>query len=156
MPKTSIDYNNTLIYKLCHKEDYDNANIYIGSTTNFTQRKNQHKFACINENAKEHNQKKYQYIRNNEGWNEWNMIEIEKYPCADKNESKAREEYWRTRFNANLNSIRCNQGLSHKEQCKIYRTDNIEHIKTYNQKNADRRKAYQKQYQETKKTEKLT
>jgi len=48
MPKTPIDYNNTLIYKLRHKEDYDNANIYIGSTTNFTQRKNQHKFACIN------------------------------------------------------------------------------------------------------------
>jgi len=78
------------------------------------------------------------------------MIEIEKYPCVDNNESKAREEYWRTHFNANLNSIRCNQGLSYKEQCKKYRTDNIEHIKAYNQNNADRRKAYQKQYRERK------
>ena len=39
MPKVPIDYSNTIIYKLVNKEDYDNANVYIGSTANFTQRR---------------------------------------------------------------------------------------------------------------------
>ena len=77
MPKTPIDYSKTIIYKLVHKEDYDNVNVYVGSTTDFIKRKNQHKNSCINEKQKGYNEKKYQYIRDNGGWNEWNMIEIE-------------------------------------------------------------------------------
>jgi hypothetical protein len=34
------------------------------------------------------------------------MIEVEKYPCNDGNEARAREEYWRCHFNAQLNTIR--------------------------------------------------
>ena len=107
MPRTPIDYSKTIIYKLVHSEDYDNANVYIGSTTDFVKRKNQHKKCCNNEKQKGHNEKKYQYIRDNGGWNEWNMIEIEKYPeCNDSNEARVREEYWRCHFNAQLNSKR--------------------------------------------------
>ena len=62
MPKLPIDHSNTTIYKLLHKEDYDNANIYIGSTTDFIRRKNAHKTVCCNEKSKEYNDKKYQYI----------------------------------------------------------------------------------------------
>ena len=59
MPRTPIDYSQICIYKLVHKEDYDNENIYIGSTTNFRKRKNQHKSSCNCETDKEHNQEKY-------------------------------------------------------------------------------------------------
>ena len=111
MPKIPTDYSKIVIYKLVHKEDYDNANIYIGSTSNFTQRKSQHKSNCLNENSKEYHSKKYQYIRDNKGWDEWNMIEIEKYPCNDKREAEAKEEYWRTYFNAVLNSNVCRYPL---------------------------------------------
>ena len=93
MPRIPIDYSKTIIYKLVHNEDYDNANIYIGSTTDFVKRKNQHKSICNNENYKEYNHKKYQYIRENGGWEEWNMIESEKHNCNDGNEARAREEY---------------------------------------------------------------
>jgi hypothetical protein len=101
MPRIPIDYANTIIYKLVHKEDYDNANVYIGSTTDFRVRKTTHKYSCNNENDKNYNQKKYQYIRENGGWDCFNMVE-----CNDGNEAKAREEYWRCYFNANLNSIK--------------------------------------------------
>ena len=57
MPKLPIDYSDTTIYKLVHKEDYDNANIYIGSTTDFIRRKNNHKNCCHNEKQKAHNDK---------------------------------------------------------------------------------------------------
>jgi len=139
MPKIPIDYNNTLIYKLCHKEDYDNANIYIGSTTNFTKRKNQYKLSCLDENAKEYHQKKYQCIRDNGGWDNCNMIEIEKYPFNDKREAAAKEEYWRTYF-AVLNSIKCYSSSDHKKEknagkCKKYCENNkvkiAEYLKEY-------------------------
>ena len=34
------------------------------------------------------------------------MIEIEKYPRNDGNETRTREEYWRSHFNAKLNTFR--------------------------------------------------
>ena len=99
MPKLPTDYSKTIIYKLVKNDDYDNVNIYIGSTTDFIRRKNNHKSNCCSEKSKEYNEKKYQYIRNNGGWGEWNMIEIQKYTCNDKREAEAREEYWRCHFN---------------------------------------------------------
>jgi len=57
MPKVPIDYSKTVIYKLVHKEDYDNANLYIGSTTNFTKRKCEHKSDCMNETGVKYNPK---------------------------------------------------------------------------------------------------
>ena len=59
MPKTPIDYSKTIIYKLVHNEDYDNAYIYIGSTSDFIRRKSEHKKSCNNEKSKEYNKNKY-------------------------------------------------------------------------------------------------
>jgi len=156
MPKIPTDYTKTIIYKLVNKEDYDNANIYIGSTTNFTKRKNYHKFSCLNEKSKEYHQKKYQSIRDNGGWNEWNMIEIEKYPCNDKKEAEAKEEYWRTHFNAVLNSKACSSLTDNKtEYGKIYRETNkgkiAENMKIYRQDNKEKRVEYNKIYSEVNK-----
>ena len=126
MPRTPIDYSKTIIYKLVHNEDYDNAYIYIGSTTDFVKRKYSHKISCHNEKQKDYNDKKYQYIRDNGGWNEWNMIEIEKYPeCNDGNEARAKEEYWKCHFNSQLNSRRAYiTDEERKEQKKQYSKDN--------------------------------
>jgi len=78
--------------------------IYIGSTTNFRQRKNRHKNNCNHINNKCYNLKVYKMIRDNGGWSEWSMIEIEKYPCADSNECRKRERELMEQFNANLNT----------------------------------------------------
>ena len=138
MPRTPIDYSKTVIYKLVKNDDYDNSNVYVGSTTDFVKRKNHHKTTCNNEKDKEFNQKKYQYIRENGGWEEWNMIEIEKHYCNDGNEARAREEYWRCHFNAQLNSQRA------------YRTDEErkEQMKEYREQNKEREKNNNKEYRE--------
>ena len=60
MAKQKIDYNKTEIYKLIHKDDINNENIYIGSTTNFRTRQSQHKTSCTNEKSKKYNLKVYQ------------------------------------------------------------------------------------------------
>ena len=145
MPKLPIDHSNTIIYKLVKNDDYENANIYIGSTTDFIRRKNNHKNNCNNEKKKEHNNKKYQYIRENGGWDEWNMIEVEKHNCNDSNEARAREEYWRCHFNAQLNT---NRAYTTVEQKKQY---GIEYYKEYYEKNKSKYLEYQKQYYNNKK-----
>ena len=94
MPRTPIDNSKTLIYKLVHKDDLENKNIYIGSTTDFRRRKNAHKTTCTNPKSKPYNNKVYQQIRENDGWDTWVMVEIEKFPCTDKREADARERYW--------------------------------------------------------------
>jgi hypothetical protein len=88
------DYSKTVIYKIKHNEDYDDINIYIGSTTNFKVRKNQHKNSCNNENNKDYNYPIYQYIRDKGGWEKFVMIPITNFPCNSKNEKEIKERYY--------------------------------------------------------------
>jgi hypothetical protein len=91
MPQKAIDYNNTVIYKLV-SNDLTFKSCYVGHTTDMTRRKQRHKNSCNNENNKEYNTKKYKMIRDNNGWDEWSMIEIQKYPCNDVYEAKKKNE----------------------------------------------------------------
>ncbi len=156
MPKLPIDYSNTTIYKMVHKEDYDNANIYIGSTTDFIRRKNKHKSSCNCVTNIGYTDKKYQYIRGNGGWECFNMIEVEKFPCNDGNEAKAREEYWRCHFNSQLNTKRAyTTDVERSERDKLYRGDNKDKIseqkKQYYETNKQKQLEYQKTYYNIKK-----
>ena len=80
MPKNQMDYSQTVIYKICCK-DVSVTDIYIGHTTNFIQRKHNHKTCCCNENSKNHNMNVYKFIRKNGGWNNWDIIQIEQINC---------------------------------------------------------------------------
>ena len=66
------DYSKTIIYKLINY-DYPEL-VYVGSTTNFTKRKQQHKSRCLNSNEKNYNLKVYVSIREYGVWENWNMI----------------------------------------------------------------------------------
>lgn len=125
MTKTKINYSNGVIYKIvCN--DLDCKDLYVGSTTNFTNRKNLHKSACTNENSKRYNLKVYKSIRANGGWNNWSMVLIEHYPCKDGNELRAKERLWYEQLNGTLNS--CIPNRSQKEQIKEYYKNNKEKI----------------------------
>ena len=100
MPKKEISYKNTVIYKIvCN--DLDIKELYVGSTTEFTKRKYQHRYNCMI--SKRNEFKVYEFIRSNGNWDNWSMIEIEKYPCCDGNEAKSRERYWIETLKATLN-----------------------------------------------------
>ena len=96
MPRLPIDYSNAVIYKISCR-DKSITEIYIGSTTNFTKRKHEHKSICNNINTKDYNNQKYIFIRENGGWNNWEMIEIEKVQCHSKRDLEKKL------FNINLN-----------------------------------------------------
>ena len=102
MPKKDIDYSKCVIYKIvCN--DLSITDIYVGSTTDFIKRKYTHKRNCINEDSVQYNLNIYKCMRGNGGWENWAMYEIEKFPCNDSNEARARERYWYEELKANLN-----------------------------------------------------
>ena len=98
MPRMPINYQNCVIYKIvCLDPNIEYT--YVGSTTNFIERKNLHKSRCSITN-KNNYYKLYQTIRENSGWENWTMVQIEEYPCNNKREAECREEYWRVELNA--------------------------------------------------------
>ena len=147
MPFKNIDYSKTIIYKICCN-DLNVKEIYVGSTCNFIKRKSKHKDSCNNIKSKQYNYKLYQFIRDNQGWENFSMIEIEKYSCNDNNEARSRERYWYENLNATLNIIKPIRTIEEKtEYDKEYRQ--TEKYKEYEQ--SEQRKEYQKEYQKTEK-----
>ena len=133
MTKYKTNYQNTVIYKIvCN--DLNITDCYVGHTTNFRHRKASHKHICSNDEHKDYNVKLYKSIRQNGGWNNWTMIEIEKFPCNDSNEAHARERYYYELLNATNNTNYPNRSVNewkdtNKEKCQKYRNDNKEAIK---------------------------
>ena len=101
------DYSKTIIYKLIN---YDFPElVYVGSTTNFTKRKAQHKSNVSNVNCPKYNIKLYVSIRENGGWNSWDMIKICDYPCKDRREAEQEEDRHMMELKANLNMKRASR-----------------------------------------------
>jgi hypothetical protein len=160
MPK----YENGIIYKLCHCNDLENENIYIGSTTNFRRRKWDHKNNCNNENSKDFNYPVYQFIRENGGWDEWKMIPIEKYPCNDKKELEVRENYHiqllKSKLNKNIPTrtkkehYEANKEIILEKQKENYEANKeiiLKKAKEYREANKEKITEYKKQYYEANK-----
>lgn len=152
MPKKPMDYSHTFMYKICSK----NALItetYIGHTTNFIQRKNQHKISCNNESDKNYNRRVYKFIRENGGWDNWSMIQIEDHCCNNRREAEMRERYWIENFKANLNCVNPFTTNEEKEKQKQeWYEENKEHVllklKEHYNENKEQKIEYQKQYAE--------
>ena len=141
MPKIAINFQNTIMYKLVCS-DLNITDLYVGSTTNFTKRKNCHKSDCYNEGRINYGFKVYRFIRANGGWGNWSMVEIEKFTCNDSNEAHKRERFWVESLNATLNRQmpsrnRQDSGLHYRQQNKVsesirhknYKIANREHLR---------------------------
>lgn len=96
------DYQKTTIYKLCCK-DPEVTDIYVGSTCNFRKRKHQHKSNSLNMNKRDYKNYVYQIIRKSGGFENWDMILIEVFPCNNKLEKAQRERLWMDHLKPTLN-----------------------------------------------------
>jgi hypothetical protein len=103
MPKTDINYTRTSIYKIVCK-DLDVKEIYVGSTTNIVQRRFSHASQCMNPKSGAYNYKVYQCIRKLGGWENWNLVLVEHFPCASSEEQRMRERHWIEILGATMNS----------------------------------------------------
>jgi hypothetical protein len=154
MPRLSVDYSKTVIYKIQHNED--DTLLYVGSTTNFNNRKSRHKNACKNENDKKHNLKVYKMIRDNGGWDCFSMTKIEDFPCENGRDAEAREDQHMRELKANMNAKRAfiedplaehrvynlrwrqNNREEEKARHKHYRATHQEQLREYRLANRDR------------------
>ena len=130
MPRGTVDYSKGLIYTIKTGD-----RLYVGSTTNFRKRKNNHNCVIYKETS---TSKLYQTIRENNG--EWVMKPYHLFPCNSKLELEIEEERVRRELHADLNTQSCS-GIN-KEKQKItknkvtekWRIDNKERIKEYARK----------------------
>ena len=99
-----VDYSKTVIYKIQHKSK--DELLYVGSTTHFGNRKVQHKDKCYNANNKIYNNKLYTTIRQNGGWDAFNMVIIKEFPCENKRQAEAEEDRIMRQMLSSLNMQR--------------------------------------------------
>jgi hypothetical protein len=157
MPKLPIDYSKTIIYRIVCK-DPTIRECYVGSTTNFKNRKRTHKSNC-NIQTKDYNMNVYQFIRANGGWYNFDMIEIEKYNAIDKLSQSKRERYWLEFYQSTLNMRIPSQTQNdwteiNREHILEYRKNYydknkeeiLEHNKIYRENNRENAKEYAKEY----------
>jgi hypothetical protein len=178
MPLKPIDYSKTIFYRIvCN--DLNIKDCYVGHTTNFIKRKQQHKYNCNSELSKLSNLKVYQFIDENGGWENWSMVMIEQISCENFNEACKLERKFLEEFNGTLNgnipsrtqkernkdnnekikewhkNYKENNKDKIKEQSKKYRENNKDKIKKnlkeWYEQNKDKMKEYYKRYNEKKK-----
>jgi hypothetical protein len=127
------DYGKGFIYKL-RCLDPEIKNIYVGSSTNKSQRKKTHKTGCTDPKRKDYNLPVYQFIRAHGGWDNWEMVVIKLFPCASKMELEIEEENVRVELEefSTLNRHKAwagvEYGLPRKEYGKKYREKNKDEI----------------------------
>jgi len=143
MPRKLIEWSKCIIYKIWKDDDF-----YVGSTTDLASRKRNHKSNC-----KISNLKIYQTIREKGGWIAWQMTPLEEYKeCKSQIEARIREEEWRVKIQANLNSQKCFGAETRQEYDKIWREEHKEQIaekkKEYAQINKEELAEYQKEYRD--------
>lgn len=139
MTKKPSNYKNCVIYKLvCY--DTSITDCYVGATTNFKQRKSYHKNSYVNPNHQNHFCPVYIFMRENGGWNNFKMLEIEKFPCETKRQAELREEFWRKELNATLNGQQAY--LTDEEK----RQKNRERVKRYYERHPEKIQKYKQNY----------
>jgi putative AlgH/UPF0301 family transcriptional regulator len=93
------DYSQSVIYFIRHKTN-NTLPFYIGGAYDFNNRVSNHSSKSKNIKDRDYNLKVYKFIRQNGGWEEWEMIIHEKYPLyLETNEENERaldmrEQYW--------------------------------------------------------------
>ena len=136
---SECDIYNFVMYKICPKNKDLNF-CYIGQTTNFSNRKAQHMRNTTNAGDKKHyHLKHYETIRNNGGWDEWEMVELEKFNDKTKLEARIREQELIKEHNANLNMLSAfiteeERKATKKVVTEKYRQENKEYLQEQTKK----------------------
>lgn len=100
MGRKAIDYSTReIIFYRYVCNDPNIFNPYVSSTIDMTRQKGINKLICNDEDSTKHNLLAYKIIRENGGWNNWRMLEIERMLVKDKTEIATMEQYWMEHYN---------------------------------------------------------
>tara|TARA_R110000803_G_scaffold16717_1_gene45873 strand:- start:43 stop:468 length:426 start_codon:yes stop_codon:yes gene_type:complete len=78
---------------------------YIGSTKDLHKRRIKHKHRCNNSNSSKYNYKVYQFIRENGGWENWQIVVEYETKCYDKWNRCLLEQSYKDDFEPELNMV---------------------------------------------------
>ena len=126
------NYERTIMYKIVCKDTALQA-VYVGHTTEFKKRCVNHRSRCYNPNEKCYNIRLYRYIRENGGFDNFNIVIIEQCSFNNKKEAIAHEGYLVNILDASLNDRM--PGRTSKE----WYEQNREHVLS-NAKNTEQRR----------------
>jgi hypothetical protein len=108
MATSTIDYSNTIIYKLRAK-DPNIPDFYIGHSTNFESRKAGHKHCCNNwcdSSESNYHLKVYKFIRLNGRFKNWTFDILETANLKNLTEALKLETYYYDELEPSLNTVR--------------------------------------------------
>ena len=142
------DFTNSIIYHIRHMESKEV--VYVGSTTNFSQRKAKHKHNC-NHEGKEWFTPIYCHIRNNGGFGCFEIIPIKSLKLENKTQLLIAEQEeidkHQTLVNRNKAHITIEEQKKYRKQyLKQYREEFKEELK-------QNKKQHDKKYREANKAE---
>jgi hypothetical protein len=145
MPRLPINYENACIYEIVCK-DVNITQRYVGSTTNLIKRRYAHKSKCNNEKCNEYNQYVYQFIRENGGILNWDIVLIEQViDCKDKEHLHKRERFYIESLKAELNKYIPLRTLkewreNNKNKIAEYKINNKNKIAEYSKRSYEKNK----------------
>jgi hypothetical protein len=142
-------------YKI-ESKDKSILDCYVGSTSNFPKRKKKHNLRCY-DNTDRSNYQVYKFIRENNGFENFEFIILEELECETNEERYFKERELIKLHNANLNVIK-NPLLTleeRKEQIKNYNKSHpeVQRLASFNYRKAHPEKI--KEYKEKKKQIKI-
>jgi hypothetical protein len=97
------NYKHTQIY-LIYCKDESITDVYVGHTTNFSERYESHE-----KSVDIVDRRLYNFIRKHGGWSNWDMKVLSEVSCSNRGEASLEELYWYITMNATLNI--CTPGL---------------------------------------------
>lgn len=143
MPLNTPDYSKTIMYKIVSKNEQI-TDTYIGHTTNIKSR-TRHHYENVIYPREEKDYMVYQFIRNNGGWDNFDLVIIEEYPCQTCDEARLRERYWYDLLQPTLNSRK--PIISKIEYHELTKNRKREYDKLYREKNKEKITANKIKYQ---------
>ena len=146
MPRTPTDYSKTVIYKIQHKEKPEL--LYIGHTTNLKKRYYAHKSSSQSSIFK-----LYCLIRENGGFDMFEMTQIKDFSCLSKAEALEEEERIIKEYNSTMNGVKASRSdeddIAYRKE---YYKENKEYISTrwkeYKLENQDKIREQRAKYRE--------
>lgn len=134
----ATDFSNCYIYYI---KSMDGVVHYVGSTSNMNSRKSKHKYNCSHEHCEHYHLDIYQYIRNNGGWESFEIVPIRKIEnISNKTDLLIAERAEMEKFSG-LKNMRGSY-LSTEEHLEKKRESNKIWKKQHPEKNAE----YQRQW----------
>ena len=143
MPR-SQDFSQSVIYHIRTLETKEV--IYVGSTTNYEVRKRSHKNVSKNINDKHYNTPLYCYIRNNGGFDYFEVVPVSFMKLETKIQLLIEEQKEIDKFSFLLNKYVSLPSIQHLKELK--RKDNKKYMENHREKISELKKKYYEEHKD--------